>query len=103
MECKTSAGFGTGLLIGAIIGGVVALLYAPKSGKKTRKFLKNKASEVVDEVKEEGGEVVDEVKEEAGEVVDAVKEETSEVIDMVKEATSESSRKGKAVVKAIKS
>jgi gas vesicle protein len=92
MECKTSAGFGTGLLIGAIIGGTIAFLYAPQSGKKTRKFLKNKANEFVDEVKEEASEVVDEVKEKA-----------SEVMDTVKEVTSKPSRKGKAVGKALKS
>jgi gas vesicle protein len=32
-----------GFLTGAIIGGVVGLLYAPKSGKETREFLKTKA------------------------------------------------------------
>ena len=92
MECKTSAGFGIGLLIGAVIGGAIALLYAPQSGKKTRKFLKNKAAEFVDEVKEEASEVVDEVKEKA-----------SGVMDTVKEVTSKSGRKGKAVGKAISS
>jgi gas vesicle protein len=92
VEFKTSAGFGTGLLIGAVIGGVIALLYAPQSGKKTRKFLKNKAAEVVDEVKEEATEVVDEVKEKA-----------SGIMDKVKEVASKSSRNGKAAVKAPKS
>jgi gas vesicle protein len=92
MEFKTSAGFGTGLLIGAVIGGVIALLYAPQSGKKTRKFLKNKATEFVDEVKEEASEVVDEVKEKA-----------SGVMDTVKGVTSKSGQKGKATGKAPKS
>jgi gas vesicle protein len=103
MEFKTSAGFGTGLLIGAVIGGVIALLYAPQSGKKTRKFLKNKATEFVDEVKEEASEVVDEVKEKASEVVDEVKEKASGVMDTVKGVTSKSGQKGKATGKAPKS
>ena len=81
MECKTSAGFGTGLLIGAVIGGAIALLYAPKSGKETRQLIKDKTTEVVD----------------------TVKEETSGVIDTVKETVSEAGRKGQAAVKAIKS
>ncbi len=81
MECKTLAGFGTGLLAGAVIGGVIALLYAPNSGKKTRHLIKDWATEVVD----------------------TVKEETSGVMDTVKEVTSESSRKGKAAVKALES
>jgi len=85
MECKTSAGFVIGLLTGAVIGGVIALLYAPNSGKKTRQLIKDGATEFVNEV------------------VDTVKEETSEVIDTVKEAASESNRKGQAAVKALKS
>ncbi len=40
---RTLAVFGIGLLAGAVIGGVVALLYTPKSGKETRELLKNKA------------------------------------------------------------
>ena len=45
-------GFGVGLLSGAIIGGIIALLYAPKTGKETRQLIKDKATEVADTVKE---------------------------------------------------
>jgi gas vesicle protein len=92
MNNDNAIGFGIGLLTGAVIGGVIALLYAPQSGKKTRKFLKNKATEFVDEVKEEASEVVDEVKEKA-----------SGVMDTVKGVTSKSGQKGKATGKAPKS
>jgi gas vesicle protein len=85
MESKTLAGFGIGLLAGAVIGGVIASLYAPNSGKKTRQLIKDKATEFVDEV------------------VETVKEKTSGVMDTVKEAASEASRKGQAAVHAIKS
>ena len=81
MNKDNAIGFGIGLLTGAIIGGVIALLYAPKTGKETRKLIKEKATEVVD----------------------AVKEKTGGVIDTVKEAASEASRKGQAAVHAIKS
>jgi gas vesicle protein len=81
MESKTLAGFGIGLLTGAVIGGVIALLYAPKTGKETRQLIRDKATEVVDEVREK----------------------TSGVMDTVKEAASEASRKGQAAVKALKS
>ena len=74
-------GFGIGLLVGAVIGGVIALLYAPKTGEETRQLIKDKATKVVD----------------------TVKEATSGVIDTVKESASEASRKGQAAVKAIKS
>ena len=81
MNKEMAKGFGIGLLVGAVIGGVIALLYAPKTGKETRQLIKDKATEVVD----------------------TLKEETSGVIDTVKEAASEASRKEQAAVKAIKS
>ena len=74
-------GFGIGILAGAVLGGVFALLYAPKSGKETRKLIKDKATEFVD----------------------VLKDETSEAIDKVKGVASEANRKGQAAVKAIKS
>ena len=52
MESDRACGFGMGLLVGAVIGGVVALLYAPKTGKETRQLIKDKAAAVVDAVKE---------------------------------------------------
>jgi gas vesicle protein len=73
-------GFGVGLLSGAIIGGVIALLYAPKTGKETRQLIKDKAVGVID----------------------AVKEKTTDVIDSVKDVASEASRKGQAAVRALK-
>ena len=81
MNEDNAIGFGIDLLTGAIIGGVVALLYAPKSGKETRQLIKDKATEVVD----------------------TLKEETSGAMDTIKEAASEASRKGQAAVHAIKS
>jgi gas vesicle protein len=43
---KSDGSFLTGLLAGAAIGGIIALLYAPKSGKETREQLKKKFSEL---------------------------------------------------------
>ncbi len=80
MNKDHAIGFGVGLLTGAVIGGVIALLYAPQSGKETRQIIKDKASKVAD----------------------TLKEETSGVIDAVKEAVSEANRRGQAAVHAIK-
>jgi gas vesicle protein len=74
------SGFGLGLLTGAVIGGVMALLYAPKSGKVTRQLLKDAAEEVAD----------------------TVKETASGVVDTVRETASEASRKGHAVARGVK-
>ncbi len=81
MNKDNAIGFGIGILSGAVIGGVIALLFAPQSGKETRRMIKDKVTNVVD----------------------AVKENTSDVIDTAKETASEASRKGQAVVRAIKS
>ena len=81
MNKDNAIGFGIGLLTGAVIGGAIALLYAPRSGKETRQIIKDKAMGVVD----------------------AVKEKTGEVIDTVEDAASEANRKGHAAVKALKS
>jgi gas vesicle protein len=56
-----------GLVSGAVIGGVIALLYAPKTGKETRQLIKDKAVEMVDTAKEKGSEVIDTVKDAASE------------------------------------
>lgn len=42
-----------GLLIGGIIGAVVGILYAPKSGKETREEIGRKAEELMAKAKEE--------------------------------------------------
>lgn len=69
MDSKTLAAFGIGLAAGAVIGGAVALLYAPRSGKETRELLKSKAMETRDRVVE----VADQVKDFATEKADKVK------------------------------
>ena len=52
MNKDHAIGFGIGLLAGAVIGGAIALLYAPMTGKETRQLVKDKATEAVDKVKE---------------------------------------------------
>ena len=54
--------FGIGLLAGAVIGGVIALLYAPQSGKETRQQIKEKATEVAGAVKEKASGAVNALK-----------------------------------------
>ena len=80
MSKDHAIGFGIGLVAGAVIGGVVALLYAPKAGKATRKLIKDAATGVVDTVKEKSG----------------------GVIDTLNEVTSEVNRKGHAAAHALK-
>ena len=56
MNKDHAIGFGIGLLAGAVIGGAIALLYAPMTGKETRQLIRDKATEAVDTVKEAASE-----------------------------------------------
>ena len=46
--------FGTGLAIGAVLGGLAALLLAPKSGQKVRRYIREKAADGVEVLRELG-------------------------------------------------
>ena len=52
MEKGTIRGLAIGLAAGVAIGAGLGLLYAPQSGKKTRKEIMNRAGDFTDEVKE---------------------------------------------------
>ncbi|NHJ85994.1 MAG: YtxH domain-containing protein [Asgard group archaeon] len=47
-----SKDFLAGFLMGAAIGAVVGIAYAPKSGRETRALLKEKAEEVAEKARE---------------------------------------------------
>jgi len=49
-ENKMAKGLMVGFLTGTIVGGVIALLYAPKSGKELREDLKKKSEEITADV-----------------------------------------------------
>ncbi len=48
---KCIIGLVSGIAIGGAIGTVMGLLFAPQSGKETRKLIKNKTNQVVHAVK----------------------------------------------------
>ena len=51
MNRESIASFGIGLGIGVLIGGILGVLYAPKSGVETRTLIKEKAVELKDKAK----------------------------------------------------
>jgi gas vesicle protein len=73
-------GFTRGLLIGALVGAGVALLYAPKSGKELRAGLRNKRQGLA----EEAHEFVEAAKSKASEKASSVAEEGSRLKGAVK-------------------
>lgn len=46
-------GFIKGIIIGGVIGAAIGILYAPQSGRKTRKDLNRKAEDLLTKAKEE--------------------------------------------------
>lgn len=69
-EHSGDAGFATGLLIGAALGAIAALLYAPKSGEETRQKIKDLADQQKDNLKNQW----DRTRDTANEVVNTAKE-----------------------------
>jgi gas vesicle protein len=50
MDKEKLASFGIGIGTGLLIGGILGILYAPKSGKETRTIIRDKAVKVKDKV-----------------------------------------------------
>jgi gas vesicle protein len=46
-------GFIKGIILGGVFGAVIGILYAPQSGRKTRKEISRKAEELLSKAKEE--------------------------------------------------
>ena len=46
-------GFVKGIILGGVIGAVIGILYAPKSGRKTREDINKKAEELLTKAKKE--------------------------------------------------
>jgi len=76
MNKDNAVGFGIGLLSGVVIGGIIALLFAPQSGKETRQMIKNKATGMMDAIKGKAAE--------ANEALDTVKEKTTRAVHELK-------------------
>jgi len=89
---------GIGLLAGLLIGGVVALLYAPKSGRETRRLLMDKA----EETRHEAEQIVDKAKDFAVEEVQKVKVQAVAAAAKQKDFAVEEVHKVKAVAAAVK-
>jgi gas vesicle protein len=55
MSSDSNAGFMAGLVVGALIGAAVALLYAPQPGTETRRVVKEKVNIAKDAVAKAAG------------------------------------------------
>ncbi len=76
-------------MAGIVVGAGVALLYAPQSGKETRKLLAKKA----DELKEEAEGIVDDVLEKGKKALKEKKEQFDAAIEAGKETMTDARKK----------
>jgi gas vesicle protein len=78
-------GLFVGLLTGGAIGAIIALLYAPKSGKELRKDIKNKTDEYYDETEK----FIAEAKEKAKDLMNEGKKKSEQLISNAKTKSEE--------------
>jgi gas vesicle protein len=81
---KPANSFITGLLAGAAIGGVIALLYAPQSGKETREKIKQKMADLEKEFENLKGKAADKTDSVRKDLADRLAELQKEIDDLSK-------------------
>ncbi len=91
-EKQDSSGFMAGLVLGAIVGGAMALFLGGEEGDEVRKNLKKRGKNVfknlgflIDETINEGTGALEETKGEVKQVVTESKEEMEKAVDVVKD------------------
>lgn len=85
-------------LAGASLGAVVALLYAPQSGKKTREYISDKADEGKDYLKDKSKEL----REQAEDYVERGKDLVSHQVDRGKDLVARQKEQLSAALEAVK-
>ena len=68
-----TGGFLKGLFVGGLIGAGLALLYAPKSGRETRKDIARKSRELYDEGRDKAKKLYGEAEDLVDDVKDSVR------------------------------
>ena len=87
-ENKMARGIVLGFLAGSVVGGIIALLYAPKSGKELRNDIKLKKDEFLDDTseymqiaKEKATELINEGKKKSEQLIQDARKKASTLID----------------------
>jgi gas vesicle protein len=88
-----------GFAIGALVGSVVGLLFAPKSGKELREDIKDKSAEYYGKAKETAAKTYEATKEKVGTYYDAAKDYLDEKVSGIKGAVETGIRTAKERIK----
>lgn len=76
---KALVNIATGVLVGAVIGGGLAMLLAPDSGKNNRKYLSKQAKKIADKVSKSAQNAGETVKDSYNKVSESVKDTYSKM------------------------
>lgn len=76
-EEKKMQGFIAGLVAGSVLGGLAALLFAPKSGKEFRKDIKDKKDGILDDTNL----FIENAKEKASDIISDAKKKAEDLYD----------------------
>lgn len=88
-----------GFAIGALVGSVVGLLFAPKSGKELREDIKDKSTEYYGKAKDATTKVYEASKEKVGTYYDATKDYLDEKVSGIKGAVETGIKTAKEKIK----
>jgi gas vesicle protein len=66
-----SSKFMAGAFMGAAVGGILSVLFAPKSGEELRKELQEKSAQIIDEVQKAASQAQQEMEKEISSVKEA--------------------------------
>lgn len=86
--------FLVGFIVGGLTGAAVSLLFAPQSGEDTRAFIRDKTIELRDK----GSEVYEDVRVKAEDTWKETKQKAGELSQVAKEKTEELLEKGEKVI-----
>jgi len=90
MQFKVVTGALAGLLVGALIGAAAMLMFAPQSGKRTRKLIRKRAMALRHQV----GETAEDARERAEEALDDALERAKDAGDEVRGRVEHIQRRG---------
>lgn len=106
MDKQEKKGIAIGAIIGAVIGVITGILFAPKSGKETRKDIKDAAGKAADGLLKEARKLQDETKELLEHAEEKIKSLTGKASETVKSHVNEVKKQRdnvKVVVSAFRS
>jgi gas vesicle protein len=93
-KINKTGSFLTGMLFGSLIGGTIALLFAPQSGEDTRTVIKEKSLEIKDKAVETG----EEIRHKAEEVAQKTRERIEEAAEATREQAQELQQRSQTFV-----